>query len=82
MQRVAAKQQSEETAKLLKKLGMPDVQSAVHASECLGKAMNGIAKRLLKLNTMKENMDAGSTNDLIKKSGPHFLIMQPLDTIK
>ena len=74
MHKVTAKQQSEETAKILKKLGMPDVQSVVHASECLGKAMNGIAKRLLKLNTMKETLTGGTANDLIKKSGPYIMM--------
>lgn len=50
---------------------MPDVQKAALPSDVLGKAMNGIAKRLLKLNGMKDTLDGASANDLVKKSGPH-----------
>lgn len=53
--------QSEDTAKLLKKLGFPDTESAVRNSDCLGAAVKGTVRRLAKVDDFKKEIQSDAS---------------------
>ena len=45
--------QSDETKKILKKLGMPDIEAAAKPTDCLSKALGSVVRRLKRLAEIK-----------------------------